>query len=544
MAAPALEEALQRRDFAAAQAVFASTPGLAKEASDQWHAWLLFHAGRAEEALEAYGAAAEAAAAAISAGGGKSYDLHRAACLFQLRRYRQAQELAQQGPDCPLKTRLLLHCAAKLDEAASAAPTSGAAPTSSCSGDWEAQLGAGGVEDQLSVAAALYARADFAGAAALYEGLLARFPDLHALRAYLALCAYMQDDYEGSAAHIEAYQAVQPDSLLAANLRACCDFRAGDAATALHTLGGLPPELVAPPAAEAGVGQLAAEQGCGPQAAGAALIRHNAVVFGDGQGGLQVLPPLVGVVEEARLNLVLLYCKRGDPARALGLLRGMEPGTALEFICQAVACALHGQAAGSGEHIQRARESFLAVGSSPTELDTVPGRQCMASALLLGSQPQEALPYLESVAEVCEGDDALSWNLGLARGAAGQWEAAAQALQAVQRRDWLEDSLYQSWLVRCLVRCGQPEAAWQVYLQAQAHAGAAPAVAALLGLLGSELFQAGAFLWAARAFHALEHVQRQQALLHGGALAASAPAAAAAAAAAWEGKRAASMAAF
>ena len=55
---------------------------------------------------------------------------------------------------------------------------------------------------------------------------------------------------------------------------------------------------------------------------------------------LQVLPPLVGVVEEARLNLVLLYCRRGDPARALGLLRGLEPCTALEHICQVcVPCA-------------------------------------------------------------------------------------------------------------------------------------------------------------------------------------------------------------
>lgn len=98
--------------------------------------------------------------------------------------------------------------------------------------------------------------------------------------------------------------------------------------------------------------------------------------------------------------------------------------------------------------------------------------------------------------------------------------------------------------MRCLVRSGQPEAAWQVYLHAQAHAGIAPAMAALLGLLSSELFQAGAFLWSARAFHALEHVQRQQAALHGGALAAAAPAVTAAAAAAWEGKRAACMAAF
>lgn len=111
----------------------------------------------------------------------------------------------------------------------------------------------------------------------------------------------------------------------------------------------------------------------------------------------------------------------------------------------------------------------------------------------------------------------------------------------MQRRDWLADALYPSWLVRCLVRSGQPEAAWQVYLQAQAQAGAAPAVAALLGLLGSELYRAGAFLWSARAFHALEHVQRQQALLHGGALAAAAPAAAAAA---LEGKCAACVAAF
>lgn len=88
--APTLEEALQRRDFAAAQAILACMPGLEKEASEQWRAWLLFHAGRADEALEAYAAAAEAAAV----GGGKSYDLHRAACLFQLRNYRQAQELA------------------------------------------------------------------------------------------------------------------------------------------------------------------------------------------------------------------------------------------------------------------------------------------------------------------------------------------------------------------------------------------------------------------------------------------------------------------
>lgn len=60
------------------------------------------------------------------------------------------------------------------------------------------------------------------------------------------------------------------------------------------------------------------------------LARHPSLPF----PVLQVLPPLVGVVPEARLNLVLFYCRRGDPARALGLLRGMEAGTAFEHICQ------------------------------------------------------------------------------------------------------------------------------------------------------------------------------------------------------------------
>lgn len=47
----------------------------------------------------------------------------------------------------------------------------------------------------------------------------------------------------------------------------------------------------------------------------------------------------------------------------------------------------------------------------------------MASSLLLKGQFSEALPYLESIAEFCSGDDTYHWNLGLAKAAVG--EAAA-----------------------------------------------------------------------------------------------------------------------
>lgn len=48
----------------------------------------------------------------------------------------------------------------------------------------------------------------------------------------------------------------------------------------------------------------------------------------------QVLPPLVEVIPEARLNLVIFYLRRGDPLRAHNLIKGLEPSTAFEYICK------------------------------------------------------------------------------------------------------------------------------------------------------------------------------------------------------------------
>ena len=81
-------------------------------------------------------------------------------------------------------------------------------------------------------------------------------------------------------------QAGHPDSVLAANMRACNEYRAGGPAAALHSLGSLPRELLAAAAAESG-GSGGLHQ---RQLSGAALITHNAVVFGEGRGGLQVRP--------------------------------------------------------------------------------------------------------------------------------------------------------------------------------------------------------------------------------------------------------------
>jgi intraflagellar transport protein 56 len=193
-----LQAALQARDFTAAQTLLRYA-GLPREAEEQWRAYLLFHNGRPDAAAEVYRSLGDGGAA----NGSKSFDLHLASCLFQMGRHQEAQVLAEQGPDCPLKTRLLAHCAAKLHGAAAALDSS---PAAGATAAWEDQLGAGMLDDQLSLAALLYGRNDYEAAAAVYGGLLQQFPDLHALHVYLALCCYMLDDWQGSNTHVAAYQ--------------------------------------------------------------------------------------------------------------------------------------------------------------------------------------------------------------------------------------------------------------------------------------------------------------------------------------------------
>ncbi len=41
------------------------------------------------------------------------------------------------------------------------------------------------------------------------------------------------------------------------------------------------------------------------------LLRHNLVIFRGGEGALQVLPQLLGVIPEARLNLAIYHLKQG-----------------------------------------------------------------------------------------------------------------------------------------------------------------------------------------------------------------------------------------
>lgn len=109
----------------------------------------------------------------------------------------------------------------------------------------------------------------------------------------------------------------------------------------------------------------------------------------------QVLPPLLDVIPEARLNLVIYYLKFTDDWEdAFHLIKDLEPSIPREYILKGVVYACLGQKTGSREHLKIAQQLFQLVGASASECDTIPGRQCMASCFFLLKQFEDVLVYL------------------------------------------------------------------------------------------------------------------------------------------------------
>ena len=51
------------------------------------------------------------------------------------------------------------------------------------------------------------------------------------------------------------------------------------------------------------------------------------MVFRNGEGALQVFPPLLDVIPEARLNLVIYHLRNEDTIAAFNLMKDVEPST-------------------------------------------------------------------------------------------------------------------------------------------------------------------------------------------------------------------------
>ncbi|MFH4980015.1 hypothetical protein AB6A40_006724 [Gnathostoma spinigerum] len=430
-----------------------------------WLGHCAFHAGEYSKAVKVYEQLTKEEECS------KEVYVYLACAFFYLGMYLDAKEAAEKGAKSALQNRILFHVSHKLEDEKRLML-------------YHSQL-QDSIEDQLSLASIHYLRFHYQEAIDIYKKILTNNKTFIALNVYLALCYYRLDYYDVSLEVLQNYLNEYPDSATAVNLRACNQYKLYNGKAAEREL------------------NILKDQTSSSFRFARDIIMHNTVVFRNGDAALQVLPSLVDVVPESRLNLIIFHMRRDDIRAALSLVSDLDPQVPNEFLLKAITYCIIGYEKQSKDHLKTAEQCFKLVGESSTECDTIIGRQAMASAYFLMRQFDEVLVYLNSIKSYFYNDDVFNFNIAQALIATGNTNEAEASLLLINDPQLKMLPTYTQNLARAYVRNGKANLAWELYNRTKQSKRALD----LLKIIANDCYKKHEYYYSAKAFDEMERIE-------------------------------------
>ena len=438
-----------------------------------WKGYSLFHLGDYTKAIDVYNQLLK------EDPDDTNLYLYIASCLYYNQEFDEAQMYSEKGPSCDFRTRLLFHIAHKRDDDQQLLKS-------------HSEL-VGTLENQLSLAAIHYMRTHYQDAIEIYERILQQHPDFIALYVYIAMCQYKLDLFQEANDSVDQYLAVNSDSAVGLNLKACAYLRLFEASIA-----------------ESQILQIQ-KFSSATYSFVDTLIKHNVVVFHNGEDGFTVLPPMVDSLPEARFNLIVLYMRESNSQEAFNLLQDFKPLEINEQILRATVLLAFGQLTSDTSQVEEANSIFSQIGEMDVIKDTVPGRQCLATAKFINGEYQEALRVLNTIEEHLEGVDEFYFNKAMSLASLQRWAEAERYFLLVKNTYYTSEIFYQSWLCRCYIMNKKPESAWNIYNESTKSEDAK----VLLQIISNDCYVNGFYYYAMKAYDVLSKFERDETMRDG-----------------------------